>query len=99
MEISYIIITGGTSELNDFNLVVSEVFGEDKQNFKVKEIGCRHNKYSTALGFIKYYHDKLSFRNKLAYTVDEQEQSELINNRRGNNSSILGKIYGYFFNN
>ena len=99
LEISYIIITGGTSELNDFNLVVSEVFGEDKQSFKVKEIGCRHNKYSSALGFIKYYHDKLSFRNKLAYTVDEQEQSELINNRKGNNSSILGKIYGYFFNN
>ena len=99
LEISYIIFTGGTSELNDFNLVVNEVFGEDKSVYRVKEIGCRHNKFSSALGFIKYYHDKLSFRNKLAYTVDEQEQNELINNKKGNNSSILGKIYGYFFNN
>ena len=98
LEISYIIITGGSTEGNDFNLVVEEVFGDIK-NFKVNEIGCRHNKYSSALGFIKYYHDKLSFRDKLAYTVDKDSQDELINNKKTNNSSILGKIYGYFFNN
>ena len=98
LEISYIIITGGTTELNDFNLVVEEVFGQ-MPTYKVKEIGCRHNKFSSSLGFIKYYHDKLSFRNKLAYTVDEVGQNELINNKKTNNSTILGKIYGYFFNN
>ena len=99
MEISYIIITGGVTELNDFNLVVDEVFGKEMEVYKVKEIGCRHNKYSSALGLIKYYHDKLSFRNKLAYTVDEESQLELINNKKTNNNSVLGKIYGYFFNN
>lgn len=99
MEISYTIVTGGCSQINDFNLVMDEVFGSDMKTYKVSEIGCRHNKYSTVLGLIKYYHDKLSFRNKLAYTVDENEQSELINNKRSNNNSILGKIYGYFFNN
>ena len=99
LEISYIIITGGATEENDFNLVVEEVFGNDIKVYKVKEIGCRHNKYSSVLGFIKYYHDKLSFRNKLAYTVDKEAQDELINNKKTNNSSILGKIYGYFFNN
>ncbi len=98
LEISYIIITGGSTEGNDFNLTAEEVFGEIK-SYKVKEIGCRHNKFSSALGFIKYYHDKLSFRNKLAYTVDKDAQEELINNKKTNNSSILGKIYGYFFNN
>ena len=98
LEISYIIFTGGTTELNDFNLVVDEVFGREMEVFKVKEMGCRHNKYSTALGFIKYYHDKLSFRNKLAYTVDEELQNELLNSKKSNNNTILGKIYGYFFN-
>ena len=98
LEISYIIITGGATEENDFNLVVEEVFGNDIKVYKVKEIGCRHNKYSSVLGFIKYYHDKLSFRNKLAYTVDEELQSELLNSRKTNNNTILGKIYGYFFN-
>ncbi len=98
LEISYIIITGGSTAGNDFNLVSEEVFGDIK-TYKVSEIGCRHNKYSSALGFIKYYHDKLSFRGKLAYTVDKDAQEELVNNRKSNNSSILGKIYGYFFNN
>lgn len=98
LEISYIIITGGSTEGNDFNLVSEEIFGEIK-SYKVGEIGCRHNKFSSVLGFIKYYHNKLSFRNKLAYTVDKEVQDELINNKKSNNSSILGKIYGYFFNN
>ena len=99
IEISYIIITGGATEGNDFNLVSEEVFGEIK-TYRVNEIGCRHNKYSSVLGFIKYYHDKLAFRNKLAYTVEKEAQEELINNKKSNNNSnILGKIYGYFFNN
>ena len=99
LEISNMIITGGTTELNDFNLVADEVFGRELEVYKTKEIGCRHNKYSSALGLIKYYHDKLSFRDRIAYTVDEEAQDELINNKKSNNSSILGKIYGYFFNN
>lgn len=99
MEISYIIITGGTSWINDFNLVVDEVFGKEMKNYRVKEIGCRHNKYSSVVGLIKYYYDKLSFRNKIACTVDEEYQNELINNKKSNNTSVLGKIYSYFFNN
>lgn len=99
MEISYIIFTGGTTELNDFNLVVDEIFGKEMEVYKVHEIGCRHNKFSSALGLIKYYHDKLSFRNKVAYTVDDTKQEELINNKKSNNNTVLGKIYGYFFNN
>lgn len=98
-EISNIIITGGSSEFNDFDLVVNDVFAKEIKLYKVKEIGCRHNKYSTALGLIKYYHDKLSFRDKLAYTVDSELQDELINTKKTTNNSILGKIYGYFFNN
>ena len=99
LEISYIIVTGGSSEANDFGLVVSEVFGENAKVYKVKEIGCRHNKYSSVLGFIKYYHEKLSFRDKIAYTVTEEEQNELLSYKKTSDTSVLGKIYGYFFNN
>ena len=98
LEISYIIVTGGSSEANDFSLVIEEVFGENVGIYKVKEIGCRHNKFSSVLGFIKYYHDKLAFRDKIAYTVTEKEQNELINSKKTSNTSVLGKIYGYFFN-
>ena len=99
LEISNIIITGGVSELNDFNLVSDEVFGRELEVYKAHEIGCRHNKYSSALGLIKYYYDKLSFREKVAYTVDASMQEELINTKKKDNNNILGKIYGYFFNN
>ncbi len=98
-EISYIIITGGTTETNDFALVVDEVFLKDSSSYKVNEIGCRHNRYSSALGLIKYYHSKLALRNKIATTVDEEKQKEIINVKNKNNNTILGKIYGYFFNN
>ena len=53
------------------------MLGKETIVSRVKEIGCRHNKYSTGLGMIKYYHRKLDFRNKLAYTVDEELQKEL----------------------
>ena len=99
LEISYIIVTGGSSEANDFGLVTTEVFGENASVLKVKEIGCRHNKFSSVLGFIKYYHEKLAYREKIAYTVTEKEQDELINSKKASNTSVLGKIYGYFFNN
>lgn len=99
LEISYIIVTGGSSEANDFGLVTEEVFGETASVYKVKEIGCRHNKYSSVIGFIKYYHKKLEYREKVAYTVTEKEQNELINSKKTSTTSVLGKIYGYFFNN
>lgn len=98
LEISYIIFTGGTTEVNDFNLVVDEVFGREMERYHVNEIGCRSNKYSSSLGLIKYYHDKLAFRNKTAYTVNEEDQAELTNIKKTNNNTVLGKIYGYFFN-
>ena len=62
----------------------------------MNEIGCRHNKYSTVIGTIKYFHDKLSFRGRLAYTMDENNQNEIAN-IKSKNSNILEKIHGYFF--
>lgn len=98
-EISYIIVSGGLTEANDFDLVVQEIFNKEVYVKRNKEIGCRHNEYSSAVGLIRYYHDKLAFRNKLSYTIDESKQSEMLNIKNKNNGNILGKIYGYFFNN
>ena len=99
LEISYIMFTGGTTELNDFDLVVDEVFGREMERYRVKDIGCRHNKYSSVIGLIKYYHYKMSFRKKFASTISNDKQEELTNSKKLNNKTILGKIYGYFFDN
>lgn len=99
-EISYIIVTGGITEIDGFNLVFKEVFGKDMVVSKVSELGVRNNSFSSALGFIKLYNAKLKFREKLASTVSEEEQELLFNEKKKiDDSSIIGKVYSYFFDN
>ena len=99
-ENSYIIITGGTSEIKDISKLVDESFGKDGLLGEVKEIGVRNNKYSSALGIIKYYYRKLSFRKKVASTITEEEQEKIFNNKKKNkDSTLLGKVFSYFFDN
>ena len=99
-EISYIIVTGGITEIDGFNLVFKEVFGKNMVVSKVSELGVRNNSFSSALGFIKLYNAKLKFREKLASTVSEEEQELLFNEKKKiDDSSIIGKVYSYFFDN
>ena len=99
-EISYIIVTGGTTEIEGFNSVLKEVFGKNIKTSRVNELGVRNNIYSTSLGFIKLYYDKLKFRGRFASTITESEQEELFSEKKKNNdNSILGKVYSYFFDN
>lgn len=99
-EISYIIITGGTTQIEGFQKVYSEIFGKDKKVNELKVLGCRNNKYSTSLGFIKLYSEKLKFREKEAYTVSEEDAESLsAEKKKIDENSLLGKVYGYFFDN
>jgi cell division protein FtsA len=101
-EIHYIMVTGGTSEMPDFELTLESVFGHNAKLAKVYEIGARNNKYSTCLGLIKYYNSKLKLRDKDFSIFSLEEQDELGGNHRKINISdnpILGKLFGYFFDN
>ena len=101
-EISYIIFSGGISELNHFDGLIDNFFGTMGRVGIVEEIGARDNKYSVALGMIKYYNSRLKLRNVefSIFSLDEQEEFGG-NHKRVNISenSLLGKIYGYFFDN
>ncbi len=99
-ENSYIIVTGGTTELVGAEELIEETLGKSSILGEVTELGVRSNKYSSALGIIKYYYRKLSFRNKKASTMTEEEIEVLFNNKKkSTNNTILGKIFGYFFDN
>ena len=99
-DISYIIITGGSTEIEGFPHIYAEIFGKTNPPTNTNDIGVRNNKFSTSLGVIKLYNDKLVFREKIAYTVDEDEQDNILNNKKKiNESSLLGKVYSYFFDN
>ena len=100
-EISYIIITGGLTEANDFDVLVDETFGNIARIADVNEIGARNNMYSTAIGLIKFYYRKLNLRGKefSIFTLDEQEEFSGLQQRKGSENSILGKVFGIFFDN
>ena len=67
-EISYIIISGGLTELKDFDLILEEVCGPTAVVKNVNEIGVRDNKYSVAVGAIKYYNQRLILKMGIAQT-------------------------------
>ncbi|MBO4601144.1 MAG: cell division protein FtsA [Bacilli bacterium] len=99
-EISYIIITGGLTEAADFEIIVDESFGSVAKVANVNEIGARNNIYSSSVGLIKFYNRKLKLRNKdySIFTLDEQEEFSGLENKKGiSENSILGKVFGIFF--
>ncbi len=101
-EIHYIIVTGGVSEMPDFELVLDNVFRSNVKIATLHEIGVRNNKYSACLGIIKYYSSKLKLRDKKFSIFSIEEQEELSGKHKKMNisdHSILGKLFGYFFDN
>ena len=101
-EISYIIFTGGMTEIADFDVILDEVFGKNAVVYNTEVLGARNNKYSTAIGMIKYYNAKLELRNK-KFSIFTDEEIELLSGKKKKlnikEDSILGKIFGYFFDN
>lgn len=100
-EIRYIIVTGGVTETSEFKNIADYVF-KDCMIGNVTEIGARHNKYATAVGLIKYYDSRLRLRNKdfSIFSLEEQENFSGIHKKINiSEDSLLGKIFGYFFDN
>ena len=101
-EISYIIITGGLTEIKDFNILAEDIFGKNVTFGNVNIIGVRDNKYSTAIGMIKNFNNKLNEKDK-EFSIFSDEELEVLcsNDKRISvaSDSILGKVFGYFFDN
>lgn len=99
-EISYIIITGGLTEIKDFNILATSIFGNNVTFGNVNIIGVRDNKYSTAIGLIKNFNNKLNSKDK-DYSIFDEEEIDILcsSDKRINvaSDSILGKVFGYFF--
>ena len=101
-EISYIIFTGGLTEAKDFPLILESVYGHNVSIGVVNELGIRDNKYSTCIGMIKCFYDFLKIKDKEFSIFNSEELEELASaNKRLNLSenSMLGKVFGYFFDN
>ncbi|MBR1413570.1 MAG: cell division protein FtsA [Bacilli bacterium] len=100
-KISYIMFVGGVTETTDFDIILEEVFGKSVTIGSIKEIGVRNNKYSSAVGLIKSYNNDLKKKNidYSLFSIEEQEEFSGFNNNNVSQNSVLGKLFGYFFDN
>lgn len=100
-ELNYIIITGGLTEIKSFKNLVYELLGKDVIIYSMDEIGIRNNKYTTALGMIKYFNDKMSLRGK-DYSMITLEDEELLltpDNNRKKEKVVVTKMFKNFIRN
>ena len=99
-EISYIIITGGVSELAGFQYLAEDILGIKARVCNISTMGIRHNKYSSVLGIIKYIDSKFALRDKSVKILKEEDINTLISVTESNNNlNIINKVFGRFFEN
>lgn len=99
-EVDYIIITGGTSSMDNFQVVTEEVLGNNASIGNIRILGVRNNKYSCVVGNIINFINNLKLKN-IDYTmIEELEDFKPNKNNIMNviNETMLGKVFGYFFN-
>lgn len=98
-EISYIILTGGITECKNFELNLYDIFENNAIIGIIKEIGVRHNRYSSCLGILKYYAYNANLKDKdySIFTIDEQQTLSGANFEE-QDASVIGKLFGYIFN-
>ena len=99
-QIDYIIITGGVTNTAGFEHLAQEIF-PNKINIGVIKIpGIRNCKYSACVGNIVYFINKLKLKGKDYTMISDDEIDSMISSSSNRNApeSMLGKIFGYFFN-
>ncbi len=99
-QIDYIIITGGVVNTAGFEHLVSDIFPNQANIGNIKIPGIRNCKYSACIGNIVYFINKLKLKGKDYTMISDEEASNMVssNSARNTSDSILGKIFGYFFN-
>lgn len=99
-QIDYIIITGGVSNTAAFEYLVNDIFPNKASIGNIKIIGIRNNKYSSCIGNIVYFINKLKLKGKDFTMINDDDARKMVSadSNRNSKESMLGKIFGYFFN-
>ena len=102
-KISYIIVTGGITELMGFNYVVENVFGVEAVVLNISTMGIRSNMFSSSIGIIKYFHEKMKLRQKEVSLIDKEKIDEIEHGKHSmldlTEDTFISKIFGYFSDN
>ncbi len=92
-----IYVTGGITNMMNFNQICREKLGKCAIIGSVNLIGLRNNKFSSAIGNIIYFVNKLKLKGQDYSMISSDEMEVLSTPRKNTNDSMLGKIFGYFF--
>ena len=92
-----IYVTGGITNMMNFSQICREKLGKCAIIGSVNLVGLRNNKFSSAIGNIIYFINKLKLKGKDYSMVSNDEVEILSTPRKNTNDSMLGKVFGYFF--
>ena len=97
-EISYIILTGGVTEMTDFKLVMEETLDKNASVGTIYDLGVRNNKFSSVIGLIKWYNyiQQLKDKDYSIFTIEEQEEFSGVHKQLSSDNSVISKFFNYF---
>ena len=96
-EINYIVITGGLTEIKSFRNLAFEIFGKGVIIYTENTLGVRDNMFTTSLGMLKYFDNKMDERGKNYTMVDDASQEILVTpDTKTKNNTIITKIFDNF---
>ena len=100
-EIEYIVITGGQTEIKSFKNLVYEKLGKDVIIYTLQEVGVRDNKFTQAIGEIKYFIEKMAIRDKTYSMISEEDEELLLTPTEKRKKDKMGvpKIFKSFIKN
>ena len=90
-EIRYIIVTGGITEIAGFQYLIENIFGYSASTLVINEMGVRSNSYSSSLGFIKYFSEKMIARGK-DYSMINDNILDIMTKKYRKTTSENGKV-------
>ena len=92
-----IFVTGGITNMINFHQICREKLGNCAIIGSVNLIGSRNNKFSSAIGNIIYFVNKLKLKGKDYSMISSDEMDILSTPRKNSNDSMVGKVFSYFF--
>lgn len=97
-EIDYIIVTGGTTNIPYFDKIIEPLLGKNARVGEMKIVGIRNNKYSSSLGTIISFIQKLRLKGKDFTMIDSEDASILSSPKKSNvnETNILKALIGFF---
>ena len=90
-EISYIIMVGGVTNLPGFDYLMGNIFGEIATSINISTIGVRNNVYTSCVGMLKYYYDKLRIRG-----IDYTMYTDILKNIQDKKNIVQNKVLDDF---